>query len=114
MEISGVGIEPVPDVARTSANRVQAAAGDEAAAVDPAVSVDLQSAAGSPPPEVSAAIDAASQVYEQLDARGQHVQFSSDPSTGALNIELQHPDGSSSTLSPGQLLDLAEGDGPKP
>lgn len=111
MDITGIGAGPVADVSATPKSSAPAEAAGETNAAEDSVSVDLQSLAGSPPPEVTAAIDNASKAFDQLASSGQHVAFSQDPSSGALNIELQNQDGSSRTLSAGEVLNLADGSG---
>jgi hypothetical protein len=76
-----------------------------------AVSVDTFPS--TPPPEVSAAIAAAGQAYDELAASGQFLHFGTDPQTGQLSIELHDESGNFlSSVSPGQALEIAAGQVP--
>lgn len=67
----------------------------------------------SPPPEVMAAISAAADAYDQLEASGRQIQFTTDPTTGRVSAELQDLDGNTlSSLSASQVLAIADGHTP--
>jgi hypothetical protein len=67
----------------------------------------------SPPPEVMDAISAAAEAYDQLEASGRQIQFTTDPATGRVSAQLQDLDGNTlSALSPSQVLAIADGDTP--
>lgn len=109
IDIGGIGPAGVPGVTPAKNAPAPAAVPSTSSAQDnDAVTVDVQSVPASPPPEVSAAIQTASQAYDQLAAAGQHVKFSLD-SSGGLNIELQHDDGTTQTISGSEALRLAGG-----
>ena len=75
---------------------------------DEAVAVDTFPA--SPPPELSDAIAAAAQAYDDLEASGRRLHFAVDPPTGRLSIEVHDLSGNVlSTLTPGEVLDVAGG-----
>jgi hypothetical protein len=81
--------------------------GDHAAVSDPAGPVSLD--VGSLPLEVLPAIARASDAYDRLAARGQHVSFEIDPATGRIAIELQDESGRPvCDLSPSDVLRLAD------
>jgi hypothetical protein len=64
----------------------------------------------SPPPEVTQAIEVASEAYEVLSATGQQVHFGLDPWARALEVELRDLHGNPlSTLSASDALQLAAG-----
>jgi hypothetical protein len=80
-------------------------------AADEAVEVNTMPL--SPPPEVMAAISAAAEAYDQLEASGRQIQFTTDPATGRVNAQLQDLDGNTlSSLSPSQVLAIADGHTP--
>ena len=64
-----------------------------------------------PPSEVLEAIAAAADAYDRLAARGRHLHFAVDPSTGRLAVQVLGADGRCvGTVSPRQVLDLANGE----
>lgn len=64
----------------------------------------------SPPPEVRRAIEAASEVYDVLNATGQRVHFGFAQRGQAIAVELRDLDGNPlSTLSASDALQLAAG-----
>lgn len=73
-------------------------------------SVALETLPLSPPPELDAEIAAAAQAHSDLEAAGQRLNFSLDPQSGKLKIELQDLSGNTlSAVSPSQVLDIAGG-----
>ena len=73
-----------------------------------AVAVDTFPAA--PPPELSDAIAAAAQSYDNLEAGGRRLHFAIDPPTGRLSIEVHDLSGNVlSSATPSQVLDVAGG-----
>jgi hypothetical protein len=108
-EIGGFGSEQAPGVSgsvvRDSGDFEWAlkAAREAAAAGDTSVP-------STPPLEVSEAIGAASQAYEELNATGQQLHFTVDQPTGALEVELRDLDGNPlSTISASEALRIAGG-----
>ncbi len=75
---------------------------------DEAVSVDTFPS--TPPPELTDAIAAAAQSYDNLEAGGRRLHFAVDPPTGRLSIEVHDLTGNVlSTVTPSQVLDVAGG-----
>lgn len=64
----------------------------------------------SPPPEVLAAMDAASRAYQALRAQGRELHFAQDADTGRMTIEVRDLDGKLlRMIPPSKLLDVATG-----
>ena len=116
IDIGAIGRQQVAAPATAVAGAAGASTTDpdtsavDAADDDQAVSVSALPA--SPPPELSDAIAAAADAYDQLAASGRSLHFALDPPTGRLTIQLQDSAGNVlSTLSPSQVLDAADGSG---
>jgi hypothetical protein len=63
-----------------------------------------------PPPDVLAAVQTASQSYDQLAATGHQVHFASDPQNGRLSIQVLDMAGAHvSTITPTKTLEIASG-----
>jgi hypothetical protein len=73
-------------------------------------SVQLDAIPSSPPPEVLAQIDAASEAVDKLHEHGRELHFAFDPSRGRVEIEVRDLDGNVlRTIPPSKALDVAAG-----
>lgn len=112
-EIRGLEPTQAPELKAASA---AGPAGDFRAALnqatDAAVRVDLDSSfPQTPPPEVTQAIDVASNAYDQLSATGQQLHFSVNTPTGGVAVELRDLDGNPLfTISASEALRIAGGE----
>jgi hypothetical protein len=108
-DVGGIGAANVPGIVPASPTPASAPlAPPSPVPGDEAVTVDVQGI----PAEVSDAIASASRAYDRLAASGQHVEFSTDPTSGALTINLQSESGEAQTLSPSDVLRIAGGETP--
>jgi hypothetical protein len=86
-----------------------AARGPRAAAAD-SVAISSGAVPDSPPPEVLDAIAAAGRAYQDLQAHGRELRFSTDDEHGGVSVEVTDLDGNAlRTLSPSAALDAAAG-----
>ena len=114
IDINSIGISSLDAIPATQATSSRAGSAFDAGSAsvdarDAAVSVELGSAPGAVPDEVTAAVRAASRAYDRLEGSGRHVSFTQEPETGSVVIEMHGESGGARTLSGGDLLALTEG-----
>jgi flagellar protein FlaG len=102
LDVAPIG-PPSFDAAQDAAPRVRRTAAADSVAISSGVVPD------SPPPEVLDAIGAAGRAYQDLQAHGRELRFSTDGEQG-VSVEVTDLDGNVlRTLSPSAALDVAAG-----
>jgi hypothetical protein len=113
VNIDGLGSrQPPASLATTATGAASGFASVLNAARQDAVSVELDSSfPATPPPEVTLAINRASDAYDRLNATGQQVHFIVDSPGGTVVVELQDLDGNPlGTISGSDALRIAGGE----